>query len=371
MAIFILAPETDTHAALIEWGLTKAGYEVVRWEGLGWQPERQAALSVMTEDGIYLAGRKIRPQDTVWVRRPQPAMQHPAISATERKFAGDEYRKFQSSVLLGMEWTGAFCVNKWSAAVLIENKAVQLLLARQCGLLIPSTMMTNASNFVSNLFDAVPEGIVHKAFLPHTWVDGAANMGYHCETTPMDRSFAYPDEIFAYAPGIYQQEIKKRYDVRITMVGGTFHAFAVVSAKNMLDWRLHALQSEVSVARLTLPLAVERGLREFADRAGIVFGCFDMSVDHDNQWWFLEVNQAGQFLWIDDLCPDDGLYRPMLEFLSARETTLSHCQSPSFASYRQCVAECPRKSDIATITDESPYVTIEKRPHQSLATHAS
>src|ERR1700733_11214196 len=121
MAIFILAPETDTHASHIEWGLTQAGCEVVRWEGLSWQPERQAALSVMAEDGVYLAGRKIGSHDTIWFRRPQPSVHHPGISAAERKFTRDEYRKFYTSLLLGIEWTGAFCINKWSAALLIEN----------------------------------------------------------------------------------------------------------------------------------------------------------------------------------------------------------------------------------------------------------
>jgi hypothetical protein len=96
-----------------------------------------------------------------------------------------------------------------------------------------------------------------------------------------------------------------------------------------------------------------------------------MSVDRDNKWWFLEVNQAGQFLWIDSLCQDDGLYRPMLQFLSAREAGPLHRYSPSFASYRQCVAECQCKSNIAPLTDESPYVTIENRALQSPAAQLS
>lgn len=360
MAIIILAPETDSHAIFIEWGLRRAGYDVVRWEGLGWQPERHAALSFMEKDNVHLAGHKISSEDTVWFRRPQPAMQHPDVSPSEQKFARDEYHQFYKSFLLSIEWTGAFCVNKWSAAVLIEHKSIQLILARRCGLLVPTTTMTNSSGFVDELFNTVPGDIIHKAFLPHTWVNEASRMGYHCETTSLDRQAAYPEEVFAYAPGIYQQKIAKHCDVRITMIGEKFHAFAILGDKKMLDWRLHALQNEVSIERVMLPTDVESGLRKFANQARLVFGCFDMSVDEDGRWWFLEVNQAGQFLWIDDLCLDDGLYRPMLEFLSAREPSNKNCSRPDFATYRQCLAECEYKSNIPTVTEESRYVTIEK-----------
>lgn len=37
---------------------------------------------------------------------------------------------------------------------------------------------------------------------------------------------------------------------------------------------------------------------------GIVFGCFDFIVTDDNQYVFLEVNEMGQFLWIEELLPE-------------------------------------------------------------------
>jgi hypothetical protein len=37
-------------------------------------------------------------------------------------------------------------------------------------------------------------------------------------------------------------------------------------------------------------------------RLGIVFGCFDFVVTPDGKDVFLEVNQAGQFLFIEEYC---------------------------------------------------------------------
>ena len=40
---------------------------------------------------------------------------------------------------------------------------------------------------------------------------------------------------------------------------------------------------------------------EFVEKSGLVFGSFDFSVDKNNQWWFLEINPAEQFLWLEHI----------------------------------------------------------------------
>ena len=44
MAIVIMAPEIELHADWMEWGLREAGFEVIRWAGLGWRPEHSATI---------------------------------------------------------------------------------------------------------------------------------------------------------------------------------------------------------------------------------------------------------------------------------------------------------------------------------------
>jgi hypothetical protein len=55
MAIIIVAPEIELHADWIEWGLKEAGFEVIRWAGLGWRPEDSATIHLGDKDEIYLA----------------------------------------------------------------------------------------------------------------------------------------------------------------------------------------------------------------------------------------------------------------------------------------------------------------------------
>lgn len=357
MAIIILAPELDEHADWIEWGLKQSGIEVIRW-WLGWDPEHSAAMTFGMRDGVYLAGHRIEPEDTVWIRRPWPSIEmHPRVAAEEVKFARSEYQAFRRALLMNIELTGAFCINKWSAADSIENKSVQLTLAKKCGLSAPTTVMTNASPFARELQKKVKGDVVHKSYIAHTWAQEGSDVTYACETTRMEKNEEFADEVFAYAPGIYQQMIPKEYDVRITMVGDEFHAFAITTPKKELDWRLSSVLGRISMERRVLPPHVESGLRRFAERAGIVFGCFDMAVDGKGNWWFLEVNQAGQFLGVDWTHPEDGLYRPMLKFLSCREPL----SGETFPTFRQCIERCPNKDYSVALSNDLPYLTVAQR----------
>jgi hypothetical protein len=81
-----------------------------------------------------------------------------------------------------------------------------------------------------------------------------------------------------------------------------------------------------------------------------------MVVDREGVWWFLEVNQAGQFLWIDDLQPDYGVYEPMLRFLSATEPASDR----GFPTFRRCLAECKVTENVIPPDEDFPFRTVEE-----------
>jgi hypothetical protein len=355
MAIIIVAPEIEVHADWIEWGLKEAGFEVIRWAGLNWRPEHSATIHLGDKDEIYLGKHKLSSQDTVWFKRPLLAL-HPEVDPLEKKFAANEYEAFKRNLLLHIELTGARCINKWSTVITIENKSLQLSLASRCGLHVPPTTIGNYAPFIKTFLARSEAGVIHKAFRPHAWVaaDGAI---YNCETTGLSGDCDWPDDTFAYAPGIYQQRIQKSCDVRINMIGRDFHSFVITTPGIALDWRSHGLRNGLCVERITLPSDVESALLAFADRAELAFGCFDMVVDKEGVWWFLEVNQAGQFLWIDDLQPDCGVYEPMLRFLSATEPPSDR----EFPTFLRCLAECKVTEEIIPSEDDFPFRTVEEK----------
>ena len=48
-----------------------------------------------------------------------------------------------------------------------------------------------------------------------------------------------------------------------------------------------------------LPKEIESSLLEFMKRLGLVFGAIDMKIDDKGNYFFLEVNPAGQWIYIE------------------------------------------------------------------------
>ncbi len=50
-------------------------------------------------------------------------------------------------------------------------------------------------------------------------------------------------------------------------------------------------------------------------KLNIVFGCFDFIVTPEHDFVFLEVNEMGQFLWKEQVCPETRILDAFLDFL--------------------------------------------------------
>lgn len=103
------------------------------------------------------------------------------------------------------------------------------------------------------------------------------------------------------APVIYQPNVPKLFDVRVTIVGEEIFAAAIdsqVEPTARTDWRqtAHDLKHE----RHSLPIEVERGCLRLMRELGLVFGALDFVLTPDGRYVFLEINPNGQWLWIED-----------------------------------------------------------------------
>ena len=58
------------------------------------------------------------------------------------------------------------------------------------------------------------------------------------------------------------------------------------------------------------------GLRRLMDAMGLVFGCVDLVGDADGGLHFIEINQAGQFLFVEHDVPEMPLLRAMAAMLA-------------------------------------------------------
>jgi glutathione synthase/RimK-type ligase-like ATP-grasp enzyme len=318
MKIVILAQENDNHTAPLKWALEQAGYRVVCWAGMGWDPNRQASISFSEETRLTLGMHALEPADVVWVRRPERPKSHPQVTPADKKFSDEEYRWFFHAVMYLLETLPLRVINKYSASRFINNKSVQLLLANNCGLKVPESMMSNSPEAVKNYVNHNPKRLICKAFFPHIWQKDSNNFAV-TETFELNPSMLPSDEVLTYAPAIYQEMVVKQFDVRMVLLGATLYSCSLHNPKGAIDWRQDAGQGLVRVESIETPPEVEQGVLAFAAKSGIAYGSFDFAVDADGQWWFLEVNEGGQFLWLDDFNRDLHIQEKFLAFLTAPE----------------------------------------------------
>lgn len=116
-----------------------------------------------------------------------------------------------------------------------------------------------------------------------------------------------------------QEQIHKAYELRIIFFGATIFSVQIDSQKkkNTIDWR-SGEKSANDFSAYTLPEAIRKKIMDFIGRSGLMYGSLDFAVDHDGNYIFLEVNETGQFLWVEDYVPALTLLDCFCEFLIER-----------------------------------------------------
>jgi glutathione synthase/RimK-type ligase-like ATP-grasp enzyme len=363
MKILITAPENENHTAPLKWALEQAGYSVACWAGLGWTEAKQASISLFEDTQLKLGRNLVEPGDVIWIRRPVQPKPNPQTSPEDAKFAANEYRSFNDSLMYLLETLPVRVVNKYTASRFINNKSVQLLLARACGMKVPRTLMTNSPQAVREYFRGDPERMIYKGFSTHIWEKEQGGPIVVTETFELSADRLPSDEVLTYAPAIYQQLVVKKFDVRMVLLGAAVYSYSLHNPKGALDWRHDATQGLVKVGPIVTPPEVEKSVLEFAAKSGIACGSFDFAIDNQDRWWFLEVNEGGQFLWLDAANADLHVQEKFLAFLTAPNgpsRQMLEARQSEFPSWSDYLASPAKGQQLPEEADpDASYVSIE------------
>ena len=72
-----------------------------------------------------------------------------------------------------------------------------------------------------------------------------------------------------------------------------------IDTSNKIDWRLDYSNHKYTVIKC--PEEIEDFCIQMLIDFQLEFGAFDFIVTNDNQWYFLEVNPNGQWLWLENI----------------------------------------------------------------------
>ena len=301
--VLILTEPSDVHAHAVALSLQQRGADALLWYTSDFPSV--TGESVLFEGGresTRLGGVGVDELATydisrVWRRRPTYVLREDRLHRADRHFASSECKVFRQS-LLGSLLPEAFWVNPSDAAAHASRKLVQQRTARATGLTTPDTLFSNDPNEIRDFLGRHGGEAVYKTLSAVTWRDTETAWIPYTSAVTEDRLVA--DDLLRSTPGIFQARVPKEYELRVTVVGRRCFSAKILSQQTTtgkLDWR--KAYGELRMEPYALPRSIEEGCLRLMDRLGIVFGCFDFAVTPMAEYLFLEVNEMGQFLFVE------------------------------------------------------------------------
>jgi len=305
--ILVLTNPEDEHAFLVAEGLRRKGCEPRLCHTSDF-PGFQS-LSVRFDGPAPARGSVRGPEidvdlawpDVVWRRRPVLPVIPDIVHPLDRAFAERESTELSQGFWRFWSRRG-FWVNPPQASSLARSKIVQHEVAQAAGFTLPATLYSNDPDEVREFIAAQSAGCVYKTLaFPAAWrtADGGGAFTY----TSCVRLDDLPEpDLLRAVPGIYQALVPKLSELRVTVMGASVFAAELESQSTTtgrLDWR--RAYHELTVKPYDLPVEISRLCREVTRELGLVFGCIDLIVTPEDGIVFLEINEMGQFLWVEDM----------------------------------------------------------------------
>lgn len=302
--VLILTQAGDVHAYAVWIALRQRGTRALLWHTSDF-PSRTSESVLFGRDQAEriwlggLGGGEVANEEisAVWRRRPAHVLDREKLHPADRKFADWQCSLFRSS-LFDILAPDAFWVNSPDAALRAGRKILQHKLALRVGLSVPETLYSNDPAAIRDFLRRPGGEAVYKTFYSVTWQD--ADTHWLTYTSRVSERQLVADELLRATPGIFQAIVPKAYELRVTCMGRRAFAAKVLSQETIagkLDWRKAYAELKMEPCELSPSLA-ERSWR-LMEELGLVFGCFDFVVTPDGEEIFLEVNEMGQFLFLE------------------------------------------------------------------------
>lgn len=350
MRILLITMPEDYHSEALRWSLASRGHDVVPFFPADYPTRQTVSLKVEVGVGASVAVENIangpaypdQNFDVAIVRRNPRAVVDRDLHPSDRLFAQSESQCVLDAAPEFFDVKGLW-LNPLESNRVARSKPIQLKYALQLGLHVPNTLISNDPDEVLKFSKQSPEGVAAKAFYTANWKNNDRRKHYSIFTAKVSHEeLLLRREQIGLCPMIYQEYVAKRHELRVVMFGGSYIAAKIDSqqqAETSVDWRKEQLVGlEASVSRTYLPRDVVMKCRALMNRLGIHFGIFDFVVTPDGDFVFLEVNEMGQWLYLEESSEDFPLLSAMTDFIESNDPDFVWSENPdSDIAYNQFI----------------------------------
>lgn len=225
--------------------------------------------------------------DVVWYRRshvPRPPHDNQEDELRAR-LVDAECNAFLMGVALSQK--SAIQLNPVGSALRAENKINQLLAARSAGMVVPRTLISQECEEVFHFNRQMKGKVIVKKLM--------GVQGIPLATVALSSLEKIDCATIRECPTMYQECIAGTRHIRLCVWGNQMHWFEIVS--DALDWRIE----ECEILPLQdPPEGLADCVHSFMRILGLRMAMLDFKLDMDGTPFFLEANQQGQFLFLQE-----------------------------------------------------------------------
>jgi len=307
--LLIVTSQDDIHTDVVIKELENSTIEPIRLNSdtliqessytFSWEQQGQPTTQNLT---FKDSNRSIHDVKVIWWRKPKDYFPYSEVQDEwAKKYAIDETKSLVQS-LPGL-FPNAKWINNYYHLRLPSRRINQIPLAKQLGIPIPATLVTNQYesiiSFLKQHSDCIVKPMDYSGFLH----DGDQ---YACYTRPIDlKTVDLLKESIHLAPVFIQKRIIKKAEYRVTLIGKK-HFVCRIETSHLndpevnQDWRVTEPDKLVHTPD-TLPEEYIAKLHRMLEILGLNFGAFDIIRGDNDVLYFIELNPNGQWYWIEIL----------------------------------------------------------------------
>jgi ATP-GRASP peptide maturase of grasp-with-spasm system len=174
------------------------------------------------------------------------------------------------------------------------NKVEVLLKASVIGIKVPDWLVTDKKTYAMD-FARKYEFVASKSFVSFTFHNNKNSYKNLTKKLQLSEIQCFED---SFIPCFFQEYIDKKYEIRSFYFHGKFFTYAIFSQSNektAIDFRNY----DNDTPNRCVPYKLSKNYSEKLDllmkNLGLQTGSFDILVDKNDDYYFLEVNPVGQF----------------------------------------------------------------------------
>lgn len=305
--ILALTCKNDFHTQALQESINKRGFELVVLEredyGINWlitgsQINNKSKIIIEDKNGAFsdidIGSIWFRREFTIETTKENDSAEEIYISTQKAIHVNSLFRALSEFIP---------SINKPSSNWKASSKFLQQTIAVKNNLLLPNTYQGGSPDIAFNFTNNSEKKLCIK---PLEGVHLKKNDGetYAHYTSLFNKRPLNELHSLRTCPVVLQSYIEKEYELRITIVGKKIFA-ASINTKNAsddakIDWR-HYDWANTPYHKIDIPDYLKRNLLGVMKDLKLHYGAFDLIKSTDGNYYFLEVNSQGQWLWLEDL----------------------------------------------------------------------